>query len=91
MPMRLFFTAMAVASFAAMGACNPRAAEQKADNVEQAAEDQADNLERQADNATSEAAEEVLENQADAVRSTGIAEADDVRRNDPDTNLANGM
>ena len=89
--MRLFLTGLAVASLAPLGACNSRPAEQKADNVEQAAETQADMIEEQADSAANEAAEEALENKADAVRNTGAAAADDVRRNDPDTNLANGM
>ena len=89
--MRLFFSGLALASLVALEGCNPRPAEQQADNVEQAAEDKADNIEERADNATNEADEEALEYQADAVRNTGAAAAADVRRNDPDTNLANGM
>jgi hypothetical protein len=42
-----------------------------------------------ADNATTEAGEDSLENSADAVRATAQNREDDVRANDPNTNLSN--
>ena len=51
----------------------------------------ADNLEDAADNAGTDAGSAMLENKADAVRNTGDMKAKDMRTNDPDTNLANGM
>ena len=44
-----------------------------------------------ADNASTDAQEQNLDNQADQVRAEGENKAKDVRTNDPDTNLANGM
>jgi hypothetical protein len=80
----------AAAPLFALAACNSSPAEQAADNVEANAEATADNLEAAADN-SSEAGAAALENQADAVRNEGDAKAEDLRTNDPDTNLANGM
>ena len=51
----------------------------------------ADNMEDMADNATTDNAEDAMENQADAMRATGQNQAEDMRTNDPDTNLSNGM
>ena len=51
----------------------------------------ADNIEDMADNASTENASDMMENQADAMRATGQNQAEDVRTNDMDTNLANGM
>ena len=51
----------------------------------------ADNLEDMADNASTDATEDALENKADSVRDTAQNQAEDMRTNDPDTNLANGM
>lgn len=85
-------TALVVAAgVAALAACNNSPREQAADNIEANAEMAADNLEEVADNASTEAAEDSLENQADATREMGENMAEDVRTNDPDTNLANGM
>lgn len=74
-----------------LAACNNSPREQAADNIEANAERVADNLEGAADNAPTEAAEDRLENRADAVRDLGDKKAEDMRTNDPDTNLTNGM
>jgi hypothetical protein len=74
-----------------LAACNSSPREQAADNIEANAEARADNLEDMADNVSSEVTTDALENQADAVRATGENQADDLRTNDPDTNLANGI
>ena len=79
------------AGLISLSACNSTPREQAADNIEANTEAVADNLEEAADNATTEAAEDHLENKADAVRATGQNQAEDMRTNDPDTNLANGM
>lgn len=79
------------AGLISLSACNSTPREQAADNIEANTEAVADNLEEAADNATTEAAEDNLENKADAVRATGQNQAEDMRTNDADTNLANGM
>ena len=79
-----------VAGLATLAACNQTPKEQAADNIEANAEMMADNMEAMADNATGNA-EDALENQADATRATGENQAEDMRTNDADTNLANGM
>lgn len=89
--MKKLFVLGVAAGLASLAACNSSPREQTADNVEANAEAMADNLEDAADNAGTEAGEDALENQAEAVRATGQNQADDVRTNDPDTNLANGM
>lgn len=89
--MKKLFVLAAAAGLISLGACNQSATEQAADNVEANAEAVADNLEDAADYANTEAAEDALENQADAVRNTGDMQAEDLRTNDPDTNLSNGM
>jgi hypothetical protein len=81
----------AASALAMLAACNQTPAEQAADNIEANAEAVADNLEDMADNAATEAREEHLENRADAVRNMGDMQAEDMRTNDPDTNLSNGM
>lgn len=81
----------AAAGLAALSACNTSPREQAADNVEANAEMMADNMEEMADNATTEAGEDAMENQADMTRDMGQNKADDLRTNDPDTNLSNGM
>ena len=87
-----FTTTFAVAlGVLSLAACNNSAREQKADNIEANADATADNLEAAADNTTNDAASDALNNKADAVRDTGDNMAKDVRTNDPDTNLANGM
>lgn len=82
--------AVAVA-LASLAACNSTPREQAADNIEANSEAVADNLEDMADNATTDAGEDALENRADAVRDTGQNQAEDMRTNDADTNLSNGI
>ena len=67
-------TSVAIAGLVALGACNNKtpAAENVADNYENVA----DNIEDVADNAATDNAQDVLENQADAVRATGENKAD---------------
>lgn len=89
--MKKFLVLAAVAGLASLTACNQSPTEQAADNIEANAEAVADNLEDAADYANTEAAEDTLENRADAVRETGDAQAEDMRTNDADMNLANGM
>ncbi|WP_298090273.1 hypothetical protein [uncultured Sphingomonas sp.] len=79
------------AGLVSLAACNSTPREQAAENIEANAEALADNLEEAADNATTEAGEDRLENQADAVREMGDNRAADMRNNDPDTNLSNGI
>jgi hypothetical protein len=75
----------------ALSACNSTPREQTADNIEANTEAVADNLEDAADNAGTPTLEDNLENKADGVRATGQNQADDMRTNDPDTNLSNGI
>ena len=79
------------AGLASLSACNSSPRENAADAIESNTEAVADNLEEAADNATTDAAEDGLENKADAVRATGQNQAEDMRTNDPDTNLSNGL
>ena len=81
----------AAAGLAALSACNTSPREQAADNIEANTEMMADNLEEMADNATTPAGEAGMENQADAMRDMGQNQAEDLRTNDADTNLSNGM
>lgn len=74
-----------------LAACNSSPREQAAENVEANAEVVADNLEDAAHENGNEAAEASLENAADAVRATGENQAADLRTNDADTNLSNGI
>jgi hypothetical protein len=74
----------------ALSACHSSPREQAADNIEANAESSADNLEDMASNANGPVADN-LQNAADATRALGDNEAKDMRTNDPDTNLANGM
>lgn len=87
---KVFAIAMA-AGVMSLAACNSSPREQAADNVEANAEAAADNLEEAADNATTEAAEDNLESAADNVRAMGDNQAEDLRTNDADTNLKNGI
>jgi protein involved in sex pheromone biosynthesis len=79
------------AGLISLSACNSSPREQAADNIESNTEAMADNMEDMADNTNSSAAADTLENQADAVRATGENQAEDMRTNDADTNLSNGM
>lgn len=81
----------AAAGLFALSACNNTPREQAADNIEANAEARADNIESMAGNATTDAAQDNLQNQADAVRAEGDAKAKDMRTHDADTNLHNGM
>lgn len=76
---------------ASLAACNTSPREQAADNIEANSEAMADNMEDMADNMANPAVADAMENQADAMRDTGQNQAEDMRTNDPDTNLANGM
>jgi hypothetical protein len=78
--MKKIFAVAVATGLLSLGACNSSPREQAADNLEDAA-----------DNTGNAAAEAVLENKADAVRATGQNQADDMRTNDPDTNLSNGI
>ena len=89
--MKKTFVLAIAAGLASLSACNSSPREQAADNIEANSEAVADNLEDAADNAGTAAGEDALENKADAVRATGQNQADDMRTNDPDTNLANGI
>lgn len=79
------------AGLVSLSACNSSPREQAADNIESNTEAVADNLEDAADATGNAAAADRLENRADAVRATGQNQAEDMRTNDPDTNLSNGM
>lgn len=89
--MKKMLVLSAVASLAVLSACNSSPREQAAENVEANAESTAENFESMADNATTEAGESALENQADAARALGDNKAEDLRTNDADTNLSNGI
>ena len=89
--MKKMFVLAIATGLVSLSACNSSPREQAADNIEANADAVADNLEDAADNATTSAAENGLENKADAVRATGDNQAKDMRTNDPDTNLSNGM
>ena len=89
--MKKIFTVGLAAGLMSLAACNSTPREQAADNIEANTEAVADNLEDAADNAGTAMGEAQLENQADAVRATGQNQAEDMRTNDPDTNLSNGM
>ena len=89
--MKKMFALGTAAGLMALSACNSSPREQAADNIEANAESVADNLEDAADNATTTAAEQSLENQADATRNLGDAQAKDMRTHDADTNLSNGI
>lgn len=89
--MKKVFAVAAAAGLIALSACNTSPREQAADNIEANAEAAAENLEAAADNATTPGAESALDNQADATRAMGDNMAEDLRTNDADTNLSNGM
>ena len=87
MVMRKFLPLLAIA-LCGVTACSDRSGTASIGNN---AEAMADNLEDAADNAATPATETALENQADAVRATGQNQAEDMRTNDADTNLSNGI
>ena len=88
--MKMTIVLAAAAGLLALSGCNNSAREQAADNIEANAEMQADNLEAMSGNAT-DAGADALQNQADATRDMGDNMAEDMRTNDADTNLSNGM
>lgn len=89
--MKKMFVLAMTAGLVSLSACHSTPREQAADNIEANSEAVADNLEDAADNAGTSMGQNALENQADAVRATGQNQAADMRTNDPDTNLANGI
>jgi len=89
--MRKFIAVAAASGLIALSACNNTPREQAADNIEANAEMMADNLEDAADNAATPAEANALEGAADNTRAMGDNMATDMRTNDPDTNLSNGM
>ena len=89
--MKKIYALSIAAGLMSLTACNSSPREQAADDIEANSEAIADNLEDAADNAPSDVAEGNLENAADAVRATGQNQAEDMRTNDADTNLKNGL
>ena len=89
--MKKIFVLGVAAGLASLAACNTSPREQAADNIEANGDAVADNLEDAADNAGNGMMEDRMENRADAVRDTTQNQAEDMRTNDPDTNLSNGM
>ena len=89
--MKKIFVLGVAAGLASLAACNTSPREQAADNIEANSDAVADNIEDAADNAGTTAEKDSMENRADAVRDIGKNEAKDMRTNDADTNLSNGM
>jgi uncharacterized lipoprotein NlpE involved in copper resistance len=89
--MKKMLVLTAAAALVALAGCNNSPREQAADNIEANAEAVADNYDAAADNATTPAAEDALDNKADATRELGDRKAEDMRTHDADTNLSNGM
>lgn len=89
--MKKTFVLGLAAGLISLSACNSSPQEQAADNIEANTEAVADNLEDMADNASTDAGTAALENRAEAVRDIGQNQAEDMRTNDADTNLSNGM
>ncbi len=73
--MKTVVKSIALAGFVALAACGQTPAENAAENVEASADNAADAIDAMADNTTNAVAEEQLENQADAVRDAGEANA----------------
>ena len=89
--MKKIFAFAVATGLMSLAACNSSTREQAADNIESNTEAVADNLEDAADDTSNAAAEASLENAAGAVRATGQKQAHDMRTNDADTNLSNGI
>ena len=89
--MKKIFVLGVAAGLASLAACNTSPREQAADNIEANGDAVADNLEDAADNTGNGMMEDRMENRADAVRDTTQNQAEDMRTNDADTNLSNGM
>ncbi|MES2986302.1 MAG: hypothetical protein V4808_00205 [Pseudomonadota bacterium] len=89
--MKKMFVLSAVIGLASLSACNSTPREQAAENIQANAEMTADNIDDMAANATTDASEDALRNQAAATRDMGDKKAEDMRTNNADTNLANGM
>lgn len=77
--MKTVLKAAALAGVVALAACNSPAVENAADNVEANAEAQADSMDAMAENTTNGTAEDMMENQADAMRENGDEAADNIR------------
>ena len=69
----------------AVAACGGKGDDSLGDNVADTYEAQADNVEELADNATTERAQETLENKADALREQGERKEGAIDRSDVDT------
>lgn len=89
--MKKIFVLGVAAGLASLAACNTSPREQAADNIEANGDAVADNLEDAADNTGNGMMVDRMENRADAVRDTTQNQAEDMRTNDADTNLSNGM
>lgn len=79
------------AGLLSFGACKPTAREQARGNVAANADTATDNFVDAADNVSAAAAENRLENRAASDRATAENQAEDMRANDPDADLSNGM
>lgn len=77
---------IAVAGFAALAACGGQGDDTAGDNVADAYDNQADQLDAMADNTTNAVQEDVLENQADALREEGERKEEAI--DDADVNAA---
>jgi hypothetical protein len=77
--MKFLVKAVTTAGILALAACNQSPTERAADNVEQAAENKADVLEERADNATTQGAEDRLEDRATQVRNNADNVTDAMR------------
>lgn len=88
--MKKTFALGAAIGLIALSGCNSNPREQAADNIEANTESVADNLEDMAGDANATVADN-LQNAADATRDLGDNQAKDMRTNNPDTNLSNGM
>jgi predicted small lipoprotein YifL len=75
-----------IAGYAALAACGGKGDDSLGDNVADAYDNAADSLDAQADATTNGVQEEMLENQADALRETGDAKEDAI--DDADVNAA---
>jgi hypothetical protein len=87
--MKLIITAAAAVGLLALGACNKHT--DAGDNVVANTENVADNMEDVADNMSNDAAADVMDNKADAVRAAGENKADAVDNAVENGSAANKM